>query len=127
MNSSALGFMKEIAESSARKLDEVEYSSSTSLSLSIASFNMLQDVNHSSKSTLDRLERIEDILLSTLGKRKSTDDVRKGVSASDHSNSSDELQSDRPRKKKSQRFCCTDYPPCQLSFTRSEHLARHIM
>jgi hypothetical protein len=30
------------------------------------------------------------------------------------------------KKKKSQRFYCTDYPPCGLSFTRSEHLARHI-
>lgn len=30
------------------------------------------------------------------------------------------------KKKKSQRFWCTDYPPCNLSFTRSEHLARHI-
>jgi C2H2 transcription facotor len=30
------------------------------------------------------------------------------------------------KKKKSQRFYCTDYPPCCLSFTRSEHLARHI-
>ncbi|KAI1820111.1 hypothetical protein F4861DRAFT_89993 [Xylaria intraflava] len=30
------------------------------------------------------------------------------------------------KKKKSQRFYCTDYPPCSLSFTRSEHLARHI-
>ncbi|KAF1820713.1 uncharacterized protein K489DRAFT_323672 [Dissoconium aciculare CBS 342.82] len=35
--------------------------------------------------------------------------------------------SQRPsKKKKGQRFFCTDYPPCQLSFTRSEHLARHI-
>jgi hypothetical protein len=32
----------------------------------------------------------------------------------------------RTKKKKSQRFYCTDYPPCSLSFTRSEHLARHI-
>ncbi|KAF2805255.1 uncharacterized protein BDZ99DRAFT_574850 [Mytilinidion resinicola] len=24
------------------------------------------------------------------------------------------------------RFYCTDFPPCNLSFTRSEHLARHI-
>ena len=32
----------------------------------------------------------------------------------------------RTKKKKSQRFWCTDYPPCNLSFTRSEHLARHI-
>ncbi|KYG43430.1 hypothetical protein M433DRAFT_71676 [Acidomyces richmondensis BFW] len=32
----------------------------------------------------------------------------------------------RSKKKKGQRFFCTDFPPCQLSFTRSEHLARHI-
>ena len=33
----------------------------------------------------------------------------------------------RPKKKKKgQRFFCTDFPPCSLSFTRSEHLARHI-
>lgn len=32
----------------------------------------------------------------------------------------------KSKKKKSQRFYCTDYPPCNLSFTRSEHLARHI-
>ncbi len=30
------------------------------------------------------------------------------------------------KKKKFQRFFCNDYPPCNLSFTRSEHLARHI-
>lgn len=30
------------------------------------------------------------------------------------------------KKKKSQKFYCTDFPPCNLSFTRSEHLARHI-
>ena len=30
------------------------------------------------------------------------------------------------KKKKGQRFFCTEYPPCNLSFTRSEHLARHI-
>ena len=35
--------------------------------------------------------------------------------------------SQRPsKKKKGQRFFCTDFPPCNLSFTRSEHLARHI-
>ena len=28
--------------------------------------------------------------------------------------------------KKPQRFFCENYPPCNLSFTRSEHLARHI-
>ncbi|KAF3490969.1 zinc finger protein [Arthroderma uncinatum] len=30
------------------------------------------------------------------------------------------------KKKKGQRFYCTDFPPCNLNFTRSEHLARHI-
>ncbi|KAL4913733.1 hypothetical protein BDW62DRAFT_158653 [Aspergillus aurantiobrunneus] len=30
------------------------------------------------------------------------------------------------KKKKGQRFYCTEFPPCSLSFTRSEHLARHI-
>lgn len=30
------------------------------------------------------------------------------------------------KEKKGQRFFCTEYPPCNLSFTRSEHLARHI-
>ena len=30
------------------------------------------------------------------------------------------------KKKKGQRFFCKEYPPCNLSFTRSEHLARHI-
>ncbi|KAF2148083.1 WD40 repeat-like protein [Myriangium duriaei CBS 260.36] len=29
-------------------------------------------------------------------------------------------------EQKGQRFFCTDYPPCNLSFARSEHLARHI-
>lgn len=30
------------------------------------------------------------------------------------------------KKKKGLRFFCTEFPPCNLSFTRSEHLARHI-
>ena len=38
-----------------------------------------------------------------------------------------EGETDRPsKKKKGLRFFCTEYPPCNLSFTRSEHLARHI-
>jgi hypothetical protein len=38
-----------------------------------------------------------------------------------------DADSGRPsKKKKGQRFFCTEFPPCQLSFTRSEHLARHI-
>lgn len=30
------------------------------------------------------------------------------------------------KRKKGHRFYCVDFPPCNLSFTRSEHLARHI-
>lgn len=42
-------------------------------------------------------------------------------------NESDGEESGRSsKKKKGQRFFCTEFPPCTLSFTRSEHLARHI-
>ena len=48
----------------------------------------------------------------------------KDLSDDDESASS---EANRPsKKKKGQRFFCTEFPPCQLSFTRSEHLARHI-
>jgi hypothetical protein len=38
----------------------------------------------------------------------------------------DSTDPDGKKKKKATRFFCTGYPPCKLSFTRSEHLARHI-
>ncbi|KAI5460289.1 hypothetical protein BGZ63DRAFT_404769 [Mariannaea sp. PMI_226] len=50
--------------------------------------------------------------------------VEDGVGSDDDSTVADGSRSSK--KKKSQRFYCTDYPPCNLSFTRSEHLARHI-
>lgn len=46
-----------------------------------------------------------------------------------HYEKRDEKQSEAgcsSNKKNGQRFFCTGYPPCNLSFTRSEHLARHI-
>jgi hypothetical protein len=46
-----------------------------------------------------------------------------GAASTDESMKGDGTKS---KKKKSQKFYCTDYPPCNLSFTRSEHLARHI-
>jgi hypothetical protein len=52
-----------------------------------------------------------------------------GVAGDDGAGSDDEsvnADGTKSKKKKSQRFYCTDYPPCNLSFTRSEHLARHI-
>ena len=63
---------------------------------------------------------------------QSTDsqDVDMGDSDDGEGNSDGESmdgETSRPsKKKKGQRFFCTDFPPCNLSFTRSEHLARHI-
>lgn len=53
-----------------------------------------------------------------------TGTIDEGVGSDDESVNADGSRSSK--KKKSQRFYCTDYPPCNLSFTRSEHLARHI-
>ncbi len=62
-----------------------------------------------------------------------TDDVEMGEgedeAGEDDGSDNDSTTSDSQRpskKKKGQRFFCTEFPPCQLSFTRSEHLARHI-
>jgi hypothetical protein len=49
-----------------------------------------------------------------------------GNDAAGSDNESDEDGKPSRKKKKGQRFYCTDFPPCNLSFTRSEHLARHI-
>lgn len=51
------------------------------------------------------------------------------LAAEDDGSDNESVKSESQRsgkKKKGQRFFCTDFPPCQLSFTRSEHLARHI-
>lgn len=58
-------------------------------------------------------------------------DGSEGEAGGDDGGASDEesVNADGTRngkKRKSQRFYCTDFPPCNLSFTRSEHLARHI-
>lgn len=63
-------------------------------------------------------------------KSRDSEDVDMDDSGEDDDGSDEEsVAADGTRtmkKKKSQRFFCTDYPPCNLSFTRSEHLARHI-
>lgn len=48
-----------------------------------------------------------------------------GESDGEGSLNADGTRSSR-KKKGNQRFFCKGYPPCKLSFTRSEHLARHI-
>ncbi|KAL5335718.1 hypothetical protein BJX70DRAFT_401273 [Aspergillus crustosus] len=59
-----------------------------------------------------------------------SDDTIQADSDGEHDgsdNDSDHKEHAPPsKKKKGQRFYCTDFPPCSLSFTRSEHLARHI-
>lgn len=62
-------------------------------------------------------------------KSRGSEDVDMNDSAGDDDGSDEEsLNADgtRTKKKKSLKFYCTDYAPCNLSFTRSEHLARHI-
>ena len=49
-----------------------------------------------------------------------------GEDVSDTESNDDGDERPSKKKKKGQRFFCKDYPPCNLSFTRSEHLARHI-
>jgi C2H2 transcription facotor len=46
--------------------------------------------------------------------------------AQDHDDKIDGDAGRPTKKKKGQRFFCTGFLPCNLSFTRSEHLARHI-
>lgn len=53
-------------------------------------------------------------------------DGAEGEEASDDDASVNADGTRSKKKGKSQRFYCVDYPPCSLSFTRSEHLARHI-
>lgn len=61
-----------------------------------------------------------------------TEDVHMGEGDDDEDKDGSDTESvtsesGRPsKKKKGQRFFCTEFPPCNLSFTRSEHLARHI-
>ncbi len=64
-------------------------------------------------------------------KSRDSDDVEMGDSdGEDGSDDDASVNADGTRsskkKGKAQRFFCTEYPPCNLSFTRSEHLARHI-
>lgn len=58
------------------------------------------------------------------------DDIDMDGSEDDQDDSDNDTENGEPgrssKKKKGQRFFCTEFPPCSLSFTRSEHLARHI-
>ncbi|KAI5244976.1 hypothetical protein E4T43_03470 [Aureobasidium subglaciale] len=54
------------------------------------------------------------------------DDDDEGNDQAGSNDESDDDEKPSRKKKKGQRFYCKDFPPCNLSFTRSEHLARHI-
>lgn len=85
-------------------------------------------------STTPELVRLDDAQSSVGRTPEDMNDVEMGEgdddeNADEYGSETESVTSDSQRptkKKKGQRFFCTDYPPCQLSFTRSEHLARHI-
>ena len=64
------------------------------------------------------------------GSGESSQDIKMkdddGMDGSEVEDNADEDNTRPSKKKKGQRFFCKDFPPCELSFTRSEHLARHI-
>ena len=67
---------------------------------------------------------------SSLQSSMAVDDMEIDGSDDDQDGSDNDTENGEPgrssKKKKGQRFFCTEFPPCNLSFTRSEHLARHI-
>lgn len=70
---------------------------------------------NSKRSVISRDSNEMDVDDSTTDRAKSDDTV-------DHSGD----ESKKKKQKKTTNFYCTGYPGCNLSFTRSEHLARHI-
>ncbi|KAH8903747.1 hypothetical protein BR93DRAFT_947014 [Coniochaeta sp. PMI_546] len=87
-----------------------------------------QDITHIIEVSLPKTPKRNDSQRS----RKSRDSVDMDMDGSEgeHSGSPGDSGNDSGtvtnKKKKTQRFFCTEFPPCKLSFTRSEHLARHI-
>jgi C2H2 transcription facotor len=61
---------------------------------------------------------------------RNTEDMDMDGSDDDQDGSDNDTENGEPgrssKKKKGQKFFCTEFSPCNLSFTRSEHLARHI-
>lgn len=81
-------------------------------------------VTSNNEGDLSRQESLQSLKSNDTQDSSNTGVVDDGPEGSDQEENG---SSYRPqKKKKSQRFFCTDYPPCNLSFTRSEHLARHI-
>ncbi|KAL9081203.1 MAG: hypothetical protein Q9159_007394 [Coniocarpon cinnabarinum] len=73
---------------------------------------------------LNRQESLQSLKSNDTHASSTTGAAEEAVESSDRENNDDTYPPQK--KKRSQRFYCKDYPPCNLSFTRSEHLARHI-
>lgn len=70
-----------------------------------------------------------DSIASTQSKRSHDVDMDESDDGGDDASDDGSVNPDgtkSSKKKKGQKFYCTDFPPCNLRFTRSEHLARHI-
>ncbi|KAG5944893.1 hypothetical protein E4U59_006646 [Claviceps monticola] len=102
-----------------------------------ATFAPSSEQNSASSDSKDHIARRENTLRPNKSSRRDSIDVEmdesdgeNGITGEDGGCSDNESVaadgSKSGRRKKSQRFYCTDFPPCTLSFTRSEHLARHI-
>ncbi|KAJ8064021.1 hypothetical protein OCU04_007862 [Sclerotinia nivalis] len=83
-------------------------------------FDIAASVSESVRDMTSTLNRNNSIMSNNSGGSEDVDMDDSDVESSNGDGS-------RPnKKKKTQRFFCVDFPPCNLSFTRSEHLARHI-
>lgn len=90
-----------------------------------SSFSSLQKPIIEGNPDIGDEDTLRPLIQSTGTQDVDMDDSDEGDGGSDAE--SIDAETGRPsKKKKGQRFFCTDFPPCKLSFTRSEHLARHI-
>lgn len=105
----------------------------------VSTFEVLDDMSESQSPKLPQATaqetestriKIEDEPEPVGHRKRSTSNATAGnesdVEKEESDNEGEQDGDDGNKKKKGQRFFCSGYPPCNLSFTRSEHLARHI-
>lgn len=84
---------------------------------------------HQSAPAVGRTSKTTDTIVGA-GQATSSDNQDVEMTSPDAENAADsdtDMKSPGGRKKKvPTKFYCTEFPPCDLAFTRSEHLARHI-
>ncbi|KAL4772118.1 hypothetical protein BDW60DRAFT_43935 [Aspergillus nidulans var. acristatus] len=108
-----------------RAMEDVSATSATPRPLS-NSIPTTQDARTSINNTTE--SQIPDESRGSTSTHSISDETIQAESEGEGSDHGSERKEHAPptKKKKGQRFYCTDFPPCNLSFTRSEHLARHI-